>query len=89
MHARPTLLELQGESGNHFARYARSTWLDRKSSRPVKISPEKLKSELWDPLESDGFKPFSLLILNDLQCLERWASILGIFAIYIAPSSEC
>lgn len=71
-NARPTLTELGGDSDNHFAQFARNTWLEqKKSTSTVKVKPDKLKRELWDVLEGEDFSPHSLLILDNLQCLER------------------
>ena len=64
--------ELDGE--NEFATLARQHWL--KSSRrttKVTVKNDVLKREIWDPLEKDGFPLKSLLALEGLQTLERYA----------------
>lgn len=66
-HARPTVTDLLGE--NHYAQLARTHWL--RGSKPAKVQPKVVKEELWDSLEKDGFAFGSLLILENLQALER------------------
>ncbi|OJD40007.1 dead helicases superfamily protein [Diplodia corticola] len=67
-HARPTVADLNGE--NHYAQVARKHWLD--SSKPPKVRPQVVKDELWDVLEKDDFPYPSLLILENLQLLEKY-----------------
>lgn len=67
-HARPTVADLHGE--NHFAQVARKNWLAAKKT--TKVRPEVVKKELWDQLESVDFAYSSLLILENLQLLERY-----------------
>lgn len=67
-HARPTVADLNGE--NHYAQVARKHWLD--SSKPPKVRPQVVKDELWDSLERDDFPYPSLLILENLQLLEKY-----------------
>jgi intron-binding protein aquarius len=59
---------LHGE--NHFAQVARKNWLTAK--RTPKVRPEVVKKELWDELENADFAYSSLLILENLQLLERY-----------------
>ncbi len=66
--ARPTVAELHGE--NHFAQVARKNWLTAKKA--PRVRPEVLKKELWDELENVDFAYSSLLILENLQLLERY-----------------
>ncbi|KAF5848922.1 hypothetical protein GGP41_010056 [Bipolaris sorokiniana] len=68
LHARPTVADLHGE--NHFAQVARKNWLAAKKT--PKVRPEVVKKELWDQLESADFAYSSLLILENLQLLERY-----------------
>ncbi|EKG20245.1 hypothetical protein MPH_02478 [Macrophomina phaseolina MS6] len=67
-HARPTVADLNGE--NHYAQVARKHWLD--CSKPPKVRPQVVKDELWDSLEKDDFPYPSLLILENLQLLEKY-----------------
>lgn len=67
-HARPTVADLHGE--NHFAQVARKHWLTAKKA--PKVRPEVVKKELWDELEIADFEYSSLLILENLQLLERY-----------------
>lgn len=64
---RPTVADLHG--GNLFAQAAKKYWLTEK---PAKFKPEALKTEFYDPLEKDGFRFRSLLILENLQFLEKF-----------------
>ncbi|KAF7681106.1 dead helicases superfamily protein [Alternaria burnsii] len=68
VHARPTVADLHGE--NHFAQVARKNWLSAKKT--PKVRPEVVKKELWDELENVDFAYSSLLILENLQLLERY-----------------
>ncbi|KAL1799712.1 hypothetical protein ACET3X_000054 [Alternaria dauci] len=68
IHARPTVADLHGE--NHFAQVARKNWLAAKKT--PKVRPEVVKKELWDELENADFAYSSLLILENLQLLERY-----------------
>ncbi|OAL00410.1 P-loop containing nucleoside triphosphate hydrolase protein [Phaeosphaeriaceae sp. SRC1lsM3a] len=68
LHARPTVADLHGE--NHFAQVARKNWLTAKKT--PKVRPEVVKKELWDELENVDFAYSSLLILENLQLLERY-----------------
>ncbi len=67
VHARPTVADLHGE--NHFAQVARKNWLAAKKT--PKVRPEVVKKELWDELENVDFAYSSLLVLENLQLLER------------------
>ena len=67
LHARPTVMDLHGE--NHYAQFARKHWMKAKKAPTVKSNV--LKTELWDSLEKDGFAYGSLLILENLQILEK------------------
>jgi intron-binding protein aquarius len=68
VHARPTVADLHGE--NHFAQVARKNWLAAKKS--PKVRPDVVKKELWDELENVDFAYSSLLVLENLQLLERY-----------------
>ena len=72
-HNRPTVADLQGD--NHYTQFARKTWLSGSAVNAKTIKPDFLKKELWDVLESEGFQYKSLLILENLQCLERYCRL--------------
>lgn len=66
---RPTVAEIHGDS--HFAQVAQKHWLA--SKEPVtRAQPDFLKAELWDPLVRDQFAVSSILLLENLQLLERY-----------------
>ncbi|EEP77784.1 conserved hypothetical protein [Uncinocarpus reesii 1704] len=65
---RPTVNDLQEE--NQWVALARGHWL--KSSKPRKVRPETIKSDIWDPLVSEGFSLHSLLLLENLHILEKY-----------------
>ncbi|KAH8154238.1 uncharacterized protein LAJ45_02006 [Morchella importuna] len=64
---RPTVADLYGD--NPFAQAAKQHWLKEK---PSKFRPDALKAEFYDVLEKDGFRFRSLLILENLQFLEKF-----------------
>jgi intron-binding protein aquarius len=68
LHARPTVTDLHGE--NQFAKLARKHWAQ--SNKAPNIKPGILKSELWDELEKEKFAYGSLLILENLQIVEKY-----------------
>ncbi|KAF2843143.1 intron-binding protein aquarius [Patellaria atrata CBS 101060] len=68
LQARPTVADLTGE--NHYAETARKHWL--KSTKLSKAKLNVVKEELWEPLEKEDFAYGSLLILENLQLLERY-----------------
>jgi intron-binding protein aquarius len=63
---RPTVQELHGDGP--FAQAARRWWLREK---PAKFSPEVLKNDFYDVLEKQSFGLKALLILENLQFLEK------------------
>lgn len=70
---RPTVQELQGD--NVLAQAAKRWWLREK---PAKFNPALLKSEIYDVLEKERFGTKALLVLENLQCLEKCVmSLLG------------
>jgi intron-binding protein aquarius len=69
-HATPTANAPDGE--HPFAQLAQKHWL--KSKKPVKVKPNVLKNEIWDVLEQEDFAFKSLLVLENLQILERYCS---------------
>lgn len=66
--ARPTVADLQGDS--HFAQVARKNWLA--ASKTPKARPDVIKKDLWDELEKVDFAYSALLVLENLQALERY-----------------
>lgn len=68
LNARPTVADLHGD--NHFAQVARKSWLTAK--KVPKVRAEVVKKELWDELEAVDFAYPSLLVLENLQLLERY-----------------
>jgi intron-binding protein aquarius len=67
---RPTVADLQGDSP--FALLAKKHWLKTsKKSTKVKVKQDVLKSEIWDVLEQEDFAYKTLLVLENLQILER------------------
>lgn len=68
---RSTVADLDGE--NLFAQLALKHWLKTpKKSTKVKVKPDVLKSEVWDVLEQENFAFKSLLVLENLQILEKY-----------------
>lgn len=68
LHARPTVADLHGKS--HFAQLAQNCWLN--PSKPAKIKQNVIKEELWDALEKTDFAFGPLLVLENLQLLEKY-----------------
>jgi intron-binding protein aquarius len=64
---RPTVQELQGDG--LFAQAARRWWLREKA---VKFNPDVLRKEFYEVLEKQSFGLKSLLILENLQFLEKY-----------------
>ncbi|KAF2724559.1 P-loop containing nucleoside triphosphate hydrolase protein [Polychaeton citri CBS 116435] len=64
---RPTIQDLTGD--NHFAQLARQVWLTKSSG---KVLPDLISNDIYRPLESEDFAYNSLLLLEQLQCLERY-----------------
>ena len=63
---RPTVDELTGD--NHFAQIARKHWL----GKTKKVQPKVVKEDIWDPVEKEGFTYGPLLLLEQLQLLEKY-----------------
>ncbi len=73
-NGRPTVADLYGDG--HFASLAKQHWLkSTKKAAKVKVKPDVVKREIWDVLERENFSYRSLLILENLQILERSASL--------------
>lgn len=71
--SRPTVGDLEE---NVFVQVAKAHWLKKatKKAAKVKVKADVLKLEIWDELEKDNFSFKSLLILENLQILERSAA---------------
>ena len=64
---RPQITDSRVE--NQWTLLARKHW-----SKPVKtrkVKPDVIKKEIWDVLENEGFHISSLLLLENLQLLEK------------------
>lgn len=71
---RPTVADLDG--ANPFAQLAQKHWLKTsKRSTKVKVKPDILKNEIWDVLEQEDFAFKSLLVLENLQILEKYCCL--------------
>lgn len=64
---RPTISDLTGD--NHLAKVARANWLTK---TPQKVLPDVVENEIWEPLSNEGFPFLSLVLLEQLQALERY-----------------
>lgn len=69
MQGRPTVADLSGE--NHYAQLARKHWLSS-TRKGTKVLQNVVKAELWDRLEQEDFAFGSLLVLENLQLLEKY-----------------
>jgi intron-binding protein aquarius len=54
-------------------RLAKTHWLDAANVRKVKH--DVIKKDIWDPLEAESFSFRSLLILENLNILEKFAQL--------------
>lgn len=70
---RPTPAEVEEEE-HPFVQVARKHWLKpgKKAAKP-KVKNDVLKQSIWDQLEREGFQYKSLLLLESLQTLEKYA----------------
>jgi intron-binding protein aquarius len=66
---RPTPAEVEEEE-HQFVQVARKHWLKSKSAK-VKVKNDVVKQDLWDLLEREGFQYKSLLLLENVETLER------------------
>lgn len=67
LESRPTVVDFREDSP--WVKLAKAHWLDTKVR---KAKPDVIKQQLWDPLESEGFNSRSLLILENLNVLEKY-----------------
>lgn len=72
LESRPTVVDFRED--NPWVKLAQAHWSDAKKVR--KIKPEVIKQQLWDPLEAEGFANRSLLILENLNVLEKCVPLL-------------
>lgn len=70
LESRPTVVDFREDSP--WVKLAKAQWLDVKKVRKVK--PDVIKKQLWDPLEAEGFSTRSLLILENLNILEKYGA---------------
>ena len=56
---------------DHWAQLAKKHW--PKATKSKKTKPEVIKKEIWDVLEQEAFHFRTLLILENLQLLEKYA----------------
>lgn len=66
LDTRPTVVDFREDSP--WVQLAKAHWLDGKVR---KVKPDAIKKQLWDPLEAEGFNSRSLLILENLNVLEK------------------
>ena len=64
---RPTVTDLTGD--NELAKVARANWLTK---LPQKVLRNVVENDIWSHLDKEGFPYFSLLLLEQLQALERY-----------------
>lgn len=57
---------------NHWVQLAKKHW--PKAGKSKKVKPELIKKDIWDVLEQEAFHFPSLLKLENLQLLEKYAS---------------
>lgn len=65
------------EDDNHWAHLAKKHW--PRATKSKKIKPEIIKKEIWDVLEREAFHFRSLLVLENLQLLEKYKSLPTIY----------
>ncbi|KAL2002247.1 hypothetical protein VTN02DRAFT_363 [Thermoascus thermophilus] len=68
LDTRPTVSDFHEE--NKWVSLAKTHWLTQSKVRRPK--QDAIKKDFWDPLEAEGFPLRSLLILENLQILERF-----------------
>ena len=64
-------------NSNYWAELAGEHWIKTsKVSKGKKIKQEVLKKKIWDVLEQESFQFRSLLMLENLQLLEKYATFI-------------
>lgn len=71
LDSRPTVEDFRDDSP--WVRLAKTHWLDAANVRKVKH--DVIKKDIWDPLEAESFSFRSLLILENLNILEKFAQL--------------
>lgn len=66
LDTRPTVVDFRED--NPWVQLAKAHWLDKKVR---KVKPDVIKKQLWDPLEAENFSNRSLLVLENLNVLEK------------------
>lgn len=66
--SRPTIDDLTGD--NQFAQLARKHWLGK--TKQPKVQQNVVKEDIWDAVEKEAFAYGSLLLLEQLQLLEKY-----------------
>ena len=61
---------MESSDEEQWKQLAEAQW-SKSSSKERKVRPEIVKTEIWDVLEKEGFAFRSLLILDNLQLLEK------------------
>ncbi|KAJ6140519.1 hypothetical protein N7470_010315 [Penicillium chermesinum] len=67
LETRPTVVDFREDSP--WVQLAKAHWLDVKVR---KVKSDAIKKQLWDPLEAEGFSSRSLLVLENLNVLEKY-----------------
>ncbi|KAJ5675733.1 hypothetical protein N7462_008630 [Penicillium macrosclerotiorum] len=67
LEIRPTVVDFREDSP--WVKLAKAHWLDAKVR---KVKPDVIEQQLWNPLEAEGFSSRSLLILENLNVLEKF-----------------
>lgn len=68
------------ESDNHWVQLAKKHW--PRATKSKKIKSEVIKKEIWDVLEQEAFHFRSLLMLENLQLLEKYTDPPSLSNIY-------
>ena len=64
---------MESSDEEQWKQLAEAQW-SKSSAKVRKVRPEFVKSEIWDVLEKEDFAFRSLLILDNLQLLEKFVS---------------
>lgn len=67
LESRPTVVDFREDSP--WVQLAKAHWLETKVH---KVKPDVIKQQFWDVLEAEGFSSRSLLILENLNILEKY-----------------
>lgn len=74
LESRPTVVDFREESP--WVQLAKAHWLNTKVR---KAKPDVIKKQLWDPLEAEAFNSRSLLILENLNILEKYVICIHVY----------